>query len=77
MMDDIMFESMCEDPLAVEEMLQTMLDEPKLCIKYDTLVAQKSVRNLRGRSIRMDAYVTGQEDKVFNIEIQNLITVIM
>lgn len=70
MMDDIMFESMCEDPCAVEEMLQTMLNEPNLRIKYDTLVAQKSIRNLRGRSIRMDAYVAGQEDKVFNVEIQ-------
>lgn len=70
MMDDIMFETMCEDPMAVEEMLQTMLEEPNLRIKYDTLVAQKSIRNLRGRSIRMDAYVAGEEDKVFNVEIQ-------
>lgn len=70
MMDDIMFESVCEDSCAVEEMLQTMLNEPNLRIKHDTLVSQKSIRNLRGRSIRMDAYVAGQEDKVFNIEIQ-------
>lgn len=77
MMDDIMFESVCEDSCAVEEMLQTMLNEPNLRIKHDTLVAQKSIRNLRGRSIRMDAYVAGQEDKVFNIILPKMIYFIM
>lgn len=69
MMDDAMFESMCQSPEFVEELLQTILNEPKLRIKPETLVAQKSVKNLRGRSIRMDAYVEG-DDSVFNIEVQ-------
>lgn len=31
---------------------------------------KKSIRNLRGRSIRLDAYILGNEDDVFNVEIQ-------
>lgn len=69
-MDDAMFEAMCQSPDFVQELLQVVLNEPKLRIKPDTLVAQKSVKNLRGRSIRMDAYVEGENDRVFNIEVQ-------
>uniref|UniRef100_UPI0022E180EC Rpn family recombination-promoting nuclease/putative transposase n=1 Tax=Butyribacter intestini TaxID=1703332 RepID=UPI0022E180EC len=35
-----------------------------------TLVAQKSLRNLAKRSVRLDAYIEGVEDRVYNIEIQ-------
>ena len=69
-MDDAMFEAMCESPEFIEEMLQTILSNPKLRIIYDSVVPQKSIKNLRGRSVRLDAYVQGEEDKVFNIEIQ-------
>lgn len=70
LMDDAMFESMCQSPEFVEELLQTILNDSKLRIKSETLMAQKSIRNLRGRSIRMDAYVEGQEDNAFNVEVQ-------
>lgn len=70
MMDDTMFEAMCEEPKVLEEMIQTILGDSKLRIKEETVVAQKSIRNLKGRSIRMDAYFEGMEDEVFNIEIQ-------
>lgn len=69
-MDDTMFEAMCQSPDFVEELLQVVLNEPRLRINPDTLVAQKSIKNLRGRSIRMDAYVEGENDRVFNIEVQ-------
>lgn len=69
-MDDAMFEAMCQSPDFVQELLQVVLNEPKLRIKPDTLVAQKSVKNLRGRSIRMDAYVEGEDNRIFNIEVQ-------
>lgn len=69
-MDDTMFEAMCQSPDFVEELLQVVLNEPKLRIKPKSLVAQKSVKNLRGRSIRMDAYVEGEDNRVFNIEVQ-------
>jgi hypothetical protein len=69
-MNDAMFEVMCEDPLFIEELLQTIFNNAELKNKPDSLIAQKSIRNLAGRSIRMDAYVIGEEDNVFNIEIQ-------
>lgn len=69
-MDDAMFEAMCESPEFIEEMLQTIFGNPNLRIIYDSVVAQKSIKNLKGRSVRLDAYVLGEEDKVFNIEIQ-------
>lgn len=68
--DDAFFEKVVEDPKVLEEMLQVFLDNPKLRIKPETVVAQKSIRNLQGRSIRADAYAEGQEDIVFNVEIQ-------
>lgn len=69
-MDDAMFEVMCEDPYFVEEMLQIIMENKKIRIKYDSIVAQKSIKSLTGRSVRLDAYVEGCEDYVFNIEIQ-------
>ena len=69
-MDDAMFEAMCESPEFIEEMLQTIFGNPELRIIYGSVVAQKSIKNLKGRSVRLDAYVLGEEDKVFNIEIQ-------
>lgn len=68
-MDDAMFEAMCESPEFVEELLQTVLENPKLRIKYDSVVPQKSIKNLKGRSVRLDAYIEG-ENTVFNVEIQ-------
>ena len=46
------------------------MENPQLKVKPETLVAQKSLRNLAKRSVRLDAYIEGIEDKVFNIEIQ-------
>lgn len=69
-MNDKFFEKIVEDPKVLEEMLQIFLENPLLRIKPDTVVGQKSIRNLQGRSIRMDAYAEGHEDLVFNVEIQ-------
>ena len=44
------------------------MENPQLKVKPETLVAQKSLRNLAKRSVRLDAYIEGIEDKVFNIE---------
>lgn len=70
MLDDAMFEAMCESPEFIEEMLQTIFDNPNLRIIYDSVVPQKSIKNLKGRSVRLDAYVIGEEQNVFNIEVQ-------
>jgi predicted transposase/invertase (TIGR01784 family) len=68
--DDVLFEKYAEDAMACEELLQTVLENPKLRVKPETLVAQKVVENIAKRSVRLDAYVEGEEDIVYNIEIQ-------
>ena len=70
LIDDVLFEKFMEDPAACEELLQVILENPQLKVKPETLVAQKSLRNLAKRSVRLDAYIEGVEDKVYNIEIQ-------
>lgn len=68
--DDCFFEVMMEDPDACEELLQVVLGNPLLRIKKETVSGQKSIRIIGKRSIRVDAYAEGNEDTVFNIEIQ-------
>ena len=70
LIDDVLFEKFMEDPAACEELLQVILENPRLKVKPETLVAQKSLCNLAKRSVRLDAYIEGVEDKVYNIEIQ-------
>ena len=68
--DDGFFEVMLEDPDTGEELLQVFLEMPNLKIKKDTVTGQKSIRIIGKRSIRVDAYAEGEEDVVYNIEIQ-------
>lgn len=70
LIDDVFFERFALDAKAVEEMLQVILETPALRIKPETLAPQKSIGNIAKRSVRLDAYVEGNEDAVFNIEIQ-------
>jgi len=70
LIDDVLFEKFMEDFAACEELLQVILENPRLKVKPETLVAQKSLCNLAKRSVRLDAYIEGVEDKVYNIEIQ-------
>lgn len=59
-----------EDADACEEILQVIMDNPNLKIKKETLAGQKSIKNLVNRSIRVDAYVEGHEEEIFNVEVQ-------
>ncbi len=68
--DDSFFEVMMENPDACEELLQVVMENPKLRIKKETVVGQKSIRIIGKRSIRVDAYTEGEEDVIYNIEIQ-------
>ena len=68
--DDVFFELLIDDPGVCEEFLQTVLEKPGLHIKPETLKPQKDIKYLVNRSIRVDAYVEGKEDIVFNIEVQ-------
>lgn len=68
--DDVLFEKLAEDAKAVQEILRVILEMPKLCVKENSLVAQKRIQNIAKRSVRLDAYVEGCDDVVYNIEIQ-------
>ena len=70
LIDDVLFEKFMEDAAACEELLQVILENSRIKVKPETLVAQKSLRNLAKRSVRLDAYIEGVEDRVYNIEIQ-------
>ena len=64
------FERFIADPGACEELIQTVLDNPQIRIKPETLASQKSVHFVSNRSVRVDAYVEDKKDTVYNIEIQ-------
>lgn len=70
LIDDALFEAFISDGDACEELLQVILDNPGLRIDRSTLVPQKTFSIQQGRSVRVDAYVEGEEDTVFNVEIQ-------
>ena len=70
LIDDTLFEAFISDGDACEELLQVILDNPGLRIDRSTLVPQKTFSIQQGRSVRVDAYVEGEEDTVFNVEIQ-------
>ena len=70
LIDDTLFEVFISDGDACEELLQVILDNPGLRIDRSTLVPQKTFSIQQGRSVRVDAYVEGEEDTVFNVEIQ-------
>lgn len=56
-------------------MLRIVLDKPD--IKVEKIQTQYSMKNIKGRSLRLDIYATDSKDRKFNIEIQradNLIT---
>ena len=54
LIDDVLFEKFMEDSAACEELLQVILENPQLKVKPETLVAQKSLRNLAKRSVRLE-----------------------
>lgn len=68
--DDTFFERYIDDPGACEELIQTVLGNPRLRIRSETLVPQKSVHFVTNRSVRVDAYVEDDKDTIYNIEIQ-------
>lgn len=68
--DDGFFEVMMEDPDTCEELLQIFMEKADLKIRKATVTGQKSIHIIGKRSIRVDAYAEGEEDVVYNIEIQ-------
>lgn len=66
--DDIFFEVLANDKAFCAEMLQTILCYPLLEVKE--VKVQSSLRNLYGRSVRLDALCTLEDGTECNIEVQ-------
>lgn len=66
--DDVFFEVLAQDPKVCEEILRVILEDPVL--EVISVETQKSIRNLYGRSLRLDALcILGTGEQV-NVEVQ-------
>ncbi len=68
MMDDTFFHKMAEDVAVCEEMLQTILRNPKL--KVVKSAPQKFLRNTGARSVILDVLCKDEKNRLMNIEVQ-------
>jgi len=66
--DDFMTRFFENDKECTQFVLQTILDNKKL--KVIDAVAQKTVKSLEGRSVRLDVYAKDNKGKPYDIEIQ-------
>lgn len=66
--DDTFFEKIAEDSSVCEEILRVILQDNKL--KVIDVIPQKSIKNLQGRSVRLDALCIREDGSYCNIEIQ-------
>lgn len=66
--DDIFFEKIIEDKNVCEEILRVILEDEELEVLFVT--TQKSIKNLQGRSVRLDAFCKLGNGKLCNIEVQ-------
>ncbi|MBR6309034.1 MAG: PD-(D/E)XK nuclease family transposase [Lachnospiraceae bacterium] len=66
--DDIFFEVIAADREVCQEILRTILEDDELIV--DEVRTQESIRNLYGRSARLDALCRLKDGTLCNIEIQ-------
>lgn len=66
--DDVMFEILAKDPEVCEEILKVILEDPKL--KVLSVTPQDSIKNLYGRSVRLDALCELSTGETVNVEVQ-------
>lgn len=66
--DDTFFEVLAQEPKVCEEILRTILEDPGLEVLE--VMTQKSIRNLHGRSVRLDALCRTGAGEMANIEVQ-------
>ncbi len=66
--DDTFFEMVAKDKEAVEDILRIILHDPELVVAQ--LITQDSVKNLYGKSVRLDALCVTGDGKTINVEIQ-------
>ncbi|WP_026653446.1 PD-(D/E)XK nuclease family transposase [Butyrivibrio proteoclasticus] len=66
--DDVFFERLMENKAVCQEILRVILDDNKLIVK--SVVAQRDIQNLYGRSVRLDALCILGNGAICNIEVQ-------
>lgn len=66
--DDEFFRKMAEDAALCEEILQVILEDAKL--RVQEVIPQKSIKNLQGRSIILDALCLMGDNTYCNVEVQ-------
>lgn len=66
--DDVFFEKIIEDKGVCEEILRVILEDDRLEVL--SVTPQKSIKNLQGRSVRLDAFCRLGNGKLSNIEVQ-------
>lgn len=66
--DDVFFEKLMEDKEVCEEILRVILEDEKLAVV--SVIPQKSVKNLQGRSVRLDALCVLGDGSRANVEVQ-------
>ncbi len=68
LMDDTFMSKVFEDKACAELLLKIILQK-ELTVKE--VISQYSVKNLQGRSIRLDIFAVDKDNKYYNIEVQN------
>lgn len=66
--DDAFFEVIMQDREVCQEVLRVILQDDKLTV--EDVVPQKSIKNLQGRSVRLDAYCILGSGEHVNVEVQ-------
>ncbi len=66
--DDVFFEKIAEDLAVCQEMLRVILENPTL--EVISVTPQKSIKNLWGRSVRLDALCRLADGTLCNVEVQ-------
>ena len=66
--DDIFFEKLVEDETVCEEILRVILNNPEL--QVTSMTPQKSIKNLWGRSVRLDLLCKLSNGILCNLEVQ-------
>lgn len=66
--DDVFFEVLADDPEVCEEILRTILEDKELTV--EEVIVQKSIKNIYGRSVRLDALCMLGDGTKCNIEVQ-------
>lgn len=65
LLEDVFFEAVAQDIPAVQEILRTILEDENLVV--ETVITQRTISNLYGRGVRLDAMCTMGDGSKCNI----------